>query len=454
MFGPFRLALTLAAALSVSLPAIAHAQTFQQLFVLPSGTNSSPAPDGALPISAPISQGNYLYVTNSAGGLVGASGCGFSNGCGSVIQINAKTGAETTLYEFCTKTNCSDGAHPMASLTYYKKAFYGTTEIGGSQSGFGAGTIFKLTQKKGVWKESVLYAFCASGTCADGNNPSSSLVFDKSGMIYGTTAGGAPEGGYGTVFKFDPSSGVLTTLYTFSGGTDGGSPFGGVIFGKDGALYGTTAQGGAYGGCGTGAGTGTVFRLDPTSQAFSTLFSFPTQNSGPCAPDGLNPMSALVMDKQGNFYGTTGFGGANNYGVVFKLQGKAPWTTTVLYNFCGLNNCADGYVPNGPLVMDKSGKLYGTTGFGGSNAQYSSGSVFQLDPSTNVLTTYYGFVGTHNGSYTTYANGTQPMAGLDLVQSGSKITLYGTTEGGGSTSQDSCYVDYIDGCGTVFAVTP
>ena len=250
MRGTVKLLFRFALAAIFVLPTVVFAQSIQTT-VLPSGhKNSNPAPDGALPAGGVISHGGYLYGTTPSGANNAPSPpylCGFSNGCGSVFRINIASGKLTTIYKFCSQPNCTDGGHPVAGLVYKNGAYYGTTETGGnSTSGLGAGTVFKLSPPaKGEtgWKETVLYAFCSLANCADGNNPQSTLVVDKSGNLYGTTRGGAPEGGYGTVFELNPTTGALTTLYTFSGGTDGGSPYAGVVFGKGGLLYGTTYAG-------------------------------------------------------------------------------------------------------------------------------------------------------------------------------------------------------------------
>ncbi len=234
-----RFMLRLAIGLATLIPVSANSQTFQTLSTFPSGTSDDPAPSGAAPVGGLIKDHGYLYGTTSVGGNVVPS-CGFSNGCGTVFRINIKTGKLTTLYKFCTQKNCAHGAHPLAGLVSKDGVLYGTTEIGGQPAGqFGAGTVFKLTPppaRHGGWTETVLHSFCSLSGCADGNNPSSLLVFGSDGLLYGTTAGGPPQGGFGTVFKLDPATGVLTTLYTFSGGADGSDPVAGVVFGADGAL--------------------------------------------------------------------------------------------------------------------------------------------------------------------------------------------------------------------------
>ena len=290
MDNAIRLVIGLALAWALA-PAAAQAQTFQMLSIFPSGSDSDPAPGGAVPVAGLIKVGKYLYGTAASGANIFHEppwGCGFSNGCGSIFSVNAATGKLTTLYKFCSLANCADGGHPLAGLVYRDGAFYGTTETGGNvTAGSGAGTVYKLARDgSGAWVETVLYDFCSTKIyCRDGNNPSARLVFDSAGMLYGTTAGGPPEGGYGTVFKLDPATGVLTTLHRFTGGTDGSTPVPGLVFGKGGDLYGTTEYGGD-------SGNGTVFRLKPATGKLATILAFPTayHDGNPYWPFGTNPV--------------------------------------------------------------------------------------------------------------------------------------------------------------------
>jgi uncharacterized repeat protein (TIGR03803 family) len=172
------------------------------------------------------------------------------------------------------------------------------------------------------------------------------------------------------VFKLD-TTGTETVLYSFTGGNDGQDPEAGLIMDATGNLYGTTAYGGGTG-CG-GFGCGVVFKLDTTG-AETVLYSFSGGN------DGQDSEAGLIMDATGNLYGTTNSGGAFNFGVVFKLDTTG--TETVLYSFTG---GADGATPEGSLISDSSGALYGTTQNGGDSnckSQYGFGCgvVFKLIP--------------------------------------------------------------------------
>jgi uncharacterized repeat protein (TIGR03803 family) len=292
--------------------------------------------------------------------------------------------------------------------------------------------------------ETVLYGFNVD---SNGYAPVASLIADNQGALYGTTAGRGATlrgTGYGTVFKLTPpAKGQMawteTVLYSFTGGSDGFYPLAGLIADKEGALYGTTQAGGT-------AGFGTVFKLTPpvkgqTAWTKTALYSFCLLSN--CS-DGQNPVAGLSADNQGSLYGTTIVGGSSSgqcgvlgCGTVFKLtppvKGQTAWTETVLYRFCSLSNCTDGFGPSAGLIPDKKGSLYSTTQSGGSGY----GTVFKLTPPpkgqtawiASVLYSFKGGVG----------DGENSTAGL-IADNGA---LYGTTVGGGA-----------GGNGTVFKLTP
>jgi uncharacterized repeat protein (TIGR03803 family) len=260
------------------------------------------------------------------------------------------SGNETVLHSF---TNTPDGASPTAGLVIDKAGnLYGGTEGGGSS---GDGTVFKLDI---TGTETVLYSFTAG---AEGNTPAGALVLDAMDNLYGTTLNGGVYGG-GTVFKLN-ISGNETVLHSFRL-SDGEVPAAGVVRDKAGNLYGTTIYGGALS-CNLeiGFGCGTVFKLD-TSGNETVLHRFTN------TPDGAFPVAGLVIDKAGNLYGTTENGGSSGYGTVFKLD--ITGTETVLHNF---TNSPDGAFPTAGLLRDKTGNLYGTTLQGGSSGY---GTVFKL----------------------------------------------------------------------------
>lgn len=258
----------------------------------------------------------------------------------------------------------------------------------------------------------VLYSF-HGGT--DGQGPNGGVVRDNAGNLYGTTSkGGAFSNG--TVFQLD-TTGQETVLYTFTGGVDGAIPLAGLIRDAAGNLYGTTEAGGDLT-CNSGVGCGTVFKLDTTGKE-TVLHSFTDK-------DGTSPIAGVIRDAAGNLYGTTPQGGPFSSGTVFKLDktGKE----TVLYTFTGGMGGKDGSYPDGALILDAAGNLYGTTQLGGN---YSFGTVFKVD-STGKETVLYRFYG---GS-----NGLNPVGGLIMDKAGD---LYGATEGGGLSFD-----------GTVFKLSP
>jgi uncharacterized repeat protein (TIGR03803 family) len=312
------------------------------------------------------------------------------------------------------------------------------------------------------WKEKVLYSF-QGGT--DGSTPAGGVVFDAAGNLYGTTQQGggtncAPISFCGTVFQLTKKGGSWTeaVLHVFAGVTgnsDGATPAGGLIIDAAGNLYGTTAYGGS-GGCvlvGIKGGCGTVYELSPPKVkggkwAYAILYSF---QSG---KDGYFPWGDLVFDAAGNLYGATQFGGGFGScdspfyqfcGTVFELSppkikgGK--WKEKVLYSFKSGN---DGANPNGGLVFDSKGLIYGTTLSGGdhgckSDSGIGCGTTFALKPPAKT-----GGAWTEKVIFRFKGNpgdGAAPRAGPVFDRQGS---LYGTTAGGGSPTGD----------GTVFRLKP
>ncbi len=329
--------------------------------------------------------------------------------------------AYTVLHKF---TGGADGGNPVARLLRDKSGnLYGTTVFGGA---FNYGTVFKLDPSG---KETVLHSFAGG----DGMWPLGPLLMDQAANLYGTTTvGGTPEGGNcrfgcGTVFKIDPA-GKYTVLYAFTGGADGGDPETSLILDSEGNIYGTTAGGGHQGGfaCvfGSYGGCGVVFKVDQHGRE-TVLYAF----SGEA--DGAGPSGGLVRDRRGNLYGTTYFAGSTSFfGTVFKVDSSG--TETVLYNF---TDGTDGAGPQGTLVRDKDGNLYGATSNGGDDSIQSCtrgswqgcGVLFKLDSSGNE-TALYAFA---DGS-----DGVSPNGELLRDRTGA---FYGTAPGGGR-----------DGGGTLF----
>jgi uncharacterized repeat protein (TIGR03803 family) len=386
--------------------------------------------DGSYPLDtlALGSDGNF-YGTTEQGG-VGQAGCPRNAECGTVFKMTAE-GVLTTLYSFCSQSNCSDGYFPVAGLVQGADGnFYGTTSFGGNgadRGNYAAGTIFKVSPL-GVF--TTVYNFCSLPNCLDGAGPEAGLIQGTDGNFYSTTSFGGKIGfcpggrstGCGTVFRISPS-GTLTTLHNFcsqSDCADGDGPSAGLIQGTDGDFYGTAASGGFN-------NNGTIFKVS-SKGAFSILYSFCSQLN--CA-DGSQPIAGLIQASDGNLYGTTADGGANGAGTVFKLTPSGTFTT--LYNFCSQSNCSDGSTTTAGLTQGKDGNLYGTTYEGG---LYYSGTLFRITLN-GALTTLYNFC--REGGILCL-DGTVPQGGMIQAHDG---TFYGMTSGGG-----------LSGNGTVFRLLP
>lgn len=344
-------------------------------------------------------------VEGRDGNLYGTTEGGGPSNAGTVFKITPQ-GTLTTLYNFCSLSNCVDGRVPSAALVLGTDGnFYGTTFLGGAGV-IDGGTVFKMTPQGTL---TTLHSFCLkSSSCEDGELPEARLVEGGDGNFYGTTNQGG-DMNIGTVFRIT-RSGHLTTIHSFAG-TEGYFPVGpGMVLGADGYLYGTTSQGG-------GASHGTFFRITLAGD-LTTLYSF--CSSGCRDEPGLIP---IVQAPNGNFYGTIygGCVGNDGCGSVFQLTPAGEYTT--LYTFCQLAFCADGDNPVS-LVQGSDGNLYGTTQYGGmSNGNFGSGTIFRIS-SHGVFTSLYAFC-----TQTGCPDGGYPG---NLVQNTSG-TFFGATESGTGT---------------------
>jgi len=412
------------------------AQTFTSLFSF-AGTN------GQDPLAALVQATNGdLYGTTAGGGA--NAGCTFFNatGCGTVFKITT-SGTLTTLYSFCAQSGCTDGANPGAGLVQAANGdFYGTTSAGANLNATvcyaaGCGTIFKISPSGTL---TTLHSFCAQSGCTDGGNPLAGLLQAADGDFYGTAGTGGANCvpyGCGTVFKITPS-GALTTLYSFC--AHGGFPactdgwF--PVAGLVQAANGDFYGTTEYGGADPFGGNygGTVFKITP-SGTLTTLYSFCSQSG---CTDGDGALTGLVQATNGDFYGTTPAGGANGAGTVFKIT--ASGTLTTLYSFCSQippsGGCTDGAAPAAGLVQATSGDLYGTTSSGGVDyLGYAGGTIFKITPS-GTLTTLYNFC-----AQSGCTDGVYP--GVALVQD-TNGTLYGTTAAGGTSNDGVVFSMSVD----------
>jgi len=338
-------------------------------------------------------------VMDAAGNLYGTTPRGGSKNQGVVYKIDSAR-REKVLYTF---TGGADGGAPTSGVILDSAGnLYGTTPNGGA----GHGVVYKITPA-GV--ESVLYTFQGM---ADGGIPKAGLISDAAGNLYGTTSAGGS--GAGVVYKLNPG-GIETVLYTFKGGSDGSAPEAGVILDSAGNLYGTTHGGGA-------AGFGVIYEISPAG-AETVLYSFPGGFNG------SSPTTGVLRDSAGNIYGTAG-GGVDGWGVVYVVYTNG--NEAVLHSFSG---GSDGLFPYGFLIQDSNGNLYGTASQGGAltNACNSGcGIIYEVTPTAQETILYTFQVGT---------DGSSPLGGVVLDSAGN---VYGTTSSGGGDVQ----------AGTVFKVDP
>lgn len=343
-----------------------------------------------------------LYGTTSAGGL-GLNGTVFE------LSLNSDgSWKQTTLYDFGSVPN--DGNDPVSGLVFDSAGnLYGTTKVGGT---WGFGTVFQLVPgSASKWTENQLYSF-QSGR--DGAYPFTGVVLDAAGHIYGTTAEGGD--GFGTVFELaQQSNGTWKErlLHTFTNGRDGSGP-GTLVIDGSGNLFDIATQGGGEQNCGLifeispagtphyrilhsftgvidGCGPQAGLLQDPSGNFWGAtefnLFELRHEISGwsfhslyTFAPGQDTPIGTLVMDISGNLYDTTYFGGSAQLGTVFEVSpiGHGKWTYQVLHSFSdNIIGPVDGWIPNAGLAIDFSGRLYGTTIYGG---YFNNGVVFEVTP--------------------------------------------------------------------------
>ncbi|MGA2903057.1 MAG: choice-of-anchor tandem repeat GloVer-containing protein [Candidatus Korobacteraceae bacterium] len=404
----------------------ARAQTFSVVYSFQAEGQAGFYPTSGVTVD----HGGNLYGTAEYGG----PGTSCYLGCGTVFKLT-RHGSSWTLAPLYDFLGNDDGGNPNARVVIGPNGtLFGTTTQGGGSGcmGLGCGTVFNLQPPQHAvgnlihtWPETVLYRFQGGN---DGAMPEAGdLAFDQADNIYGTTDAGGDsqncQGGCGTVYKLTHSNGNWTEsiLHVFGQAGDGDEPFSGVIFDQTGNLYGATASDGAHqqgsvfelirsgvgwterllysftGGsdgsypfyglvfdpagdlygttcCNGSDGAGTVFELTAGAWAFNLVYSFGAPGAG------QGPEGSMIMDSAGNLYGTASGGGAYGFGAAFKLSpGNGGWTYTSLHDFCagGYPPCSDGYTPTGSLAFDSEGNLYGTTSNGG---QYGGGVVYEIAP--------------------------------------------------------------------------
>jgi uncharacterized repeat protein (TIGR03803 family) len=349
----------------------------------------------------------------------GFNGDLYGTTAGAVFKITT-AGTRTTLYTFCSKSECPDGKTPSALMLASNLNFYGTTAAGGA---YGHGTVFKITSEGEL---TTLYSFCAKSGCPDGQNPLATLVQGTDGNLYGTTSGGGAIGNYGTVFKIT-LGGKLTTVYSFcvlSDCYDGWEPEGALIQGSSGNFYGTTYE---------ASDRGNVFEMTPAG-VVTSLYNFCSETY---CDDGDLPVAGVVQAANGDLYGTaTGGGAYGNNGTVFEITSANVFTA--LYSFC-LFNCANPEdSPRGGLVLATDGNFYGTVTY--------DGAIYKITPSGS-FTWLYTF---GSGAGGCCPDGEYVYAGLMQHTNGS---FYGTANGGGTYNEGTVF-SFSNGLGPFVTPVP
>jgi uncharacterized repeat protein (TIGR03803 family) len=427
-------------------------------------------------------------ISDSAGHLYGVTqnGGAYNNGTVYMLSPNAHNGwTETVLYSFKGSVGgAADGYNPVGALTFDSAGnLYGATTWGGNGKAQ-VGTVFKLTKSNGKWNETIVWSFQQSNS-KDGFNPQGGLIFDKAGNLYGTTRFGGGytnvncsfDGGCGTVFQLRPQAGGQwneSILYVFQGHSDGGYPNDSLVMDSSGNLYGTSS--------GSATFTGVVFEVSPEKNGGwteATLYNFTGDSPG------LGPSGGLIFDQAGNLDGVTyGGGECEGCGTVFQLVAgsNGKWSEKTLFDFNG----SDGEEPSGKLLLDQQGNLYGTTVAGGTGGiTDGKGVVFELTPSSGGQygeSVLWNFTGGNDGETPSYGviagpggvlygtNSNAPIAGVVFQLAASQGKWNETTlesfqpaDGGipqaalvadaagdlyGVTSEDGAY-----GYGTVFKLT-
>jgi uncharacterized repeat protein (TIGR03803 family) len=342
-----------------------------------------------------------------------------------------------------------DGTNPQSEgvIADAKGNLYGVTMDGGED---GLGAVYELRpQQNGSWTEALLYSFLNNG--GDGFAPTSSLVLDAQGNLYGMTRQGGSAND-GTVYELTPTSNGAwkeTILHDFNCNTagDGCLPDAFLIFDQAGNLYGETIAGACPQGAGTGCGV--VFKLSPDGGSWNESILHQFASGFDNKKEGSNPGGGLVWDKAGNLYGVCSSGGLWTWGNVWQLSPlkNGQWKETILWEFGpDVDNPPKGGGPNSPLVWDKAGNLYGTTGYGG-NGPGGGGVVYQLSPGAHGKwseTVVHAFSLNKTDSDGMYVN----SVAVDAAG-----RLYGTALAGGGIGEPGCSAWYM-GCGVVFELTP
>lgn len=399
-----------------------EAQTFSVLHYFTGGN------DGAAPVAGLTAAGAGKFYGTTLGG-------GTYDG-GVVFQLTYRGEGWILSPLYALLSQQFDGADVAAGAVIGPNGhLYGTTQGYGM---YGYGNVFELTPPPSVcksancsWNETILHSFAGP----DGGVPGpGNLLFDRAGNIYGTTTYGGANG-EGVAYELSPSGGGWTeqVLYSFTGNPDGSSqdgakPYGGLIFDAAGDLYGTTIQGGSCWPCGT------LFELSPSSGNWTEtiLHDFNIENDGSC------PVGTLLMDPQGNLYGTDGGCDAPEAQIFELTPSGGTWGFSVINTFGACGGNYGGYYAG--LTRDDAGNFYGVCASGPPGSQSQYGFVFELTYNgTWTLTDLHDFTG---------SDGAFPTGPVVFDLNGN---LYGTAQQGG---MGDCAGSELNGCGTIWEITP
>jgi uncharacterized repeat protein (TIGR03803 family) len=358
-------------------------------------------------------------IATGAGTLVGATTAGGGTsrecpnlGCGVIFELLPK-GSGYTEREIYRFQGADDGSAPSSSLVQSPSGVLYGTSFGGANH---RGVVFALAPDGSHYDFSIVYSFTC---CTDASFPGAPLIADASGALYGTTSGGgtAEEG---AVFKLTPTPSGFTesVLYSFQGGSDGANPYASLLLDGSGALWGTTFRDGAH-----DEDSGTVFRLTPTPSGYeeTVVYRFPGGKAS-----GAAPCAGLIEDANGVLYGTTEIAGRYGYGTVYTLTPSgSTYVEKTIHDFRGRS---DGAYSCSNLIFGANGTLYGTTLNGGTN---NLGTVFELTPKGSTFTerVVHSFQGPPG-------DGSEPFAG---VISDGVGNLYGTTVEGGAHNRGTAF---------------
>jgi uncharacterized repeat protein (TIGR03803 family) len=356
-------------------------------------------PEGITPIAPVVLDSTgYLYGTTQGGGT-------FTGG--TVFKVKTDGTGFSTLHQF--PSTATEGYGPAAGVTLDGAGnLYGTTQNAGTATIMG--TVFTVrTDGTGF---TTLHPFVGGAT--DGATPTSGLILDGLGYLYGTTQSGGANG-FGTVFRMRTDGTGFTLLYSFGGvPNDGGAPLAGLVLDPSGVLYGTTPTGGT-------SGEGTIFSLNTDGTGYLTLYNFTGGD------DGSQPAAPLVLGLNHTLFGTAELGGANSSGTVFKIQTDGSGFVTIYA--LGVT-FEDASTPEAPVTLDAAGNLLGTASGGG---LFGLGAVFKMRLDGSGYSVLHSFAGAPQ-------DGSLPLAAVTLD---SDCNAYGTTNAGGA---------FGSGLGTVFEI--